>query len=277
MSLMKTALRRRKVYGARVKYTLPFVPKLKRNIAFMHMPKCAGTSLSNALYSLVPLQKRVGVIDANATRLAAGILQHNVVDRLACHEDKNDPKPCFDIREIELINHMCWNTQLIHGHFLWSDLAYAHYHSNYDFITMLRHPIDRALSNFRMNKDRGIIPNDFTIDDWLSSDLGFHHGSTYLRYFSGNAILPCQNANDFLEISFENAKKFKLIGCIEDQSSFVKNFKKLYGPRLSIGRHNTAKAMAVSLSEKQSSKLKELCRFDISIYDYFRDWKIENG
>ncbi len=274
MSTLKTFMRRSKVYSARTKKTLPFATKLKRHIAFMHMPKCAGTSLSNALYGLVPLHKRVGVIDANATRLAAGVMHHNVIDWEACHEDLDDPKPCFDLREGELITHMNWKTPLIHGHFLWSDHAYEHFHKDYDFITMLRNPVDRALSNFRMNKNEGILPNDFHVDDWLSSKLGFHHGSTYLRYFSGNAILSIDDAEHHLSTAIENAQKFNLIGCVEKQSLFIQKFQKLYGSKPSIGKDNRAKNDVINLSEKQLSKLNELCRYDHIIYEKFRDWQL---
>ena len=60
---------------------------------FMHMPKCGGTSLSEAMYGTVPFADRLGVIDAPSTRRAAAILRANRDDLLTCHEDLDTGQP----------------------------------------------------------------------------------------------------------------------------------------------------------------------------------------
>lgn len=54
---------------------------------FFHLPKCGGTSLSEAMYATIPFSERIGVLDALATRRAVSLLQDGLDDPVKYHED----------------------------------------------------------------------------------------------------------------------------------------------------------------------------------------------
>ncbi|MCB1348424.1 MAG: sulfotransferase family 2 domain-containing protein, partial [Maritimibacter sp.] len=141
----------------------------KHRSVFLHMPKCGGTSLSEAMYATVPFYERIGVIDAVATRRAAGIVHFDRDDPWVCHEDLENGQKVFDLREQMLLQHMAWDTMLIHGHVLWSERAAAHFGDLYKFVTLLRDPVERTVSNMRMAQRAGLVGDD--PEAYLQSDV----------------------------------------------------------------------------------------------------------
>jgi len=58
---LERAKRRARIYACRISAMLT-KGGLNQNCLFLHLPKCGGTSLSEALYATVPMQKQIGVI-----------------------------------------------------------------------------------------------------------------------------------------------------------------------------------------------------------------------
>ena len=70
LPFLERTRRRLRVYSGRaLRGTLLAGPR--HNCLFMHMPKCGGTSISEAMYATVPFGGGVAVIDAVSTRIAA--------------------------------------------------------------------------------------------------------------------------------------------------------------------------------------------------------------
>ncbi|MEN0079800.1 MAG: hypothetical protein AAF753_11890, partial [Pseudomonadota bacterium] len=86
------------IYGSRVG-RMVVGKKLNAPCLFLHLPKCGGTSLAEALYASVPMNKRVGIIDARSTRAAAAILHHDRNDPWTCHDDFENGHQSFALRE----------------------------------------------------------------------------------------------------------------------------------------------------------------------------------
>ncbi len=265
---MEAARRRARIYGGRAGKTA-----LGRGIAhpclFLHLPKCGGTSLAEALYAAVPLHRRVGVIDAIATRRAAAIHAFGRDDAWLCHDDLEAGAETFDLRERLLLTHACWQTTLIHGHVLFTDRVEQHVLGDYRVVTVMRDPVRRAISNYRMALAAGIAPAD--VDEWLASPIGRQHATAALRYLSGRASVPEAEADSAFAVAMRRIEQFAIIGFLEDLPGFISAFAGMMGVRLSLGRANEARGPAVSLDDGQMKRLEAMCAYDIALYRRARE------
>jgi hypothetical protein len=261
------ATRRSRIYSGRIRRSI-FGFGLQHPCIFLHLPKCGGTSLSEALYATVPMHKRVGVIDAVSTRRAASILEFGIDDAWKCHDDLEFGDRTFDLREGQLITHCCWNTQLVHGHVLLTDRIRTQFHGRYKFLTIMRDPVERTISNYRMAVAAGIADPDPEV--WLASPIARAHSTTYLRYLSGHhAVTPDQEAH-CLEMALAAVDLFSLIGFLDDIDAFTRDFEQQFGARLVLHKYNQAKGGEARLSGAQMARLRDMCVADRAIYDRAR-------
>jgi hypothetical protein len=261
--------RRLRTYSGRAKSAVS--GGIKHPVFFMHLPKCGGTSVAEALYATVPLQKRVGVIDANATRRTAAILHDDVNELHVQHDDLSNSKNVYNLREGMLINHMAWNSQMIHGHVLFSAIADRHFGYQYKYVTVLREPISRTLSNFAHTISSGMIADDF--DAYLAGPMVRAHGLTFLRYFSGTPVLDKHSEEDALVKAKSVLEKFSVIGFLDDLPKFCDDYKTALGVRPRIGLYNQAKGSTFQPSEAQLERLKRILRTEIAFWNYARRLK----
>ena len=262
--------RRSRIYSGRIRRSI-FGAGLRFPCVFLHLPKCGGTSLSEALYATVPIHKRVGVIDAMSTRRAASILEFDIDDAWKCHDDLEFGDRTFDLRERLLLTHCCWNSQLVHGHVLMSDRVRSHVHGRYKLLTIMRDPIARTISNYRMAVAAGIASSD--PDVWLDSPIARAHSTTYLRYLSGHHSVAPKQEPACLKRALEALELFSLIGFLEEIEDFAREFEQIFGANLALHKYNKAAGAEVRLTEPQMAKLHDMCASDRAIYDRARQLK----
>lgn len=271
MSILDAGLgkntRRSRIYSGRIRRSI-FGAGLRFPCIFLHLPKCGGTSISEALYATVPLHKRVGVIDAVSTRRAASILEFDVDDAWKCHDDLEFGSLTFDLRERILLTHCCWGSQLVHGHVLMTDRLRTKVRENYKFLTIMREPIERTISNYRMAVAAGIASPDPEV--WLDSPIARAHSTTYLRYLSGHHIVPSEQQGKCLERALAALEMFSLVGFLDEINTFAGEFEQMFGASLALHKYNRATGAKVQLSEAQMVKLNEMCSADRAIYDHAR-------
>lgn len=265
-STSRTRLRVRR-YGGRLRHTVSG-SGLRVPLVFMHLPKCGGTSLSEALYATVPIQNRIGVIDALSTRRAAALLHFGCDCPILCHDDMAHGHHTFALRRALLFQHMCWNSRLIHGHLLFSETARRTFGRHYRLITVLRDPAARMISNYRMARRAGLTAPDFS--RYLETPLAAQHARVYLRYLSG------QNAPDAADLDRLQARaigrlaQFDLIGFLDRLPDFTRALRDLAGAALRIPRHNRSTDTAPGLSDGDRDRMAELLAQDQRIYDAAR-------
>lgn len=237
---------------------------LRAPCVFMHVPKCGGTSVSEALYATVPLHRRIGILDSPSIRSALAI-QHTDRDDLSFHDEGPRAEEITAFREALLLMHMSHRASLIHGHFLFSDRAWQHFGAAYRYVTILRDPVARTISNFRMDRRTGTFAGDF--DAYLDSDHGRRQALHKLRYFSGRAtIAPGQEAQA-MQLAKRNMARFSLIGFLEDLPGFARDFAQVFGVRPWIAHYNSAGADApFRMTDAQRRRLTELCAPDIELF-----------
>jgi hypothetical protein len=230
----------------------------------MHMPKCGGTSISEAMYATVPLGGGVTVIDAESTRRAAAILAFDHDDPLLGHEDLENGARVFELREAMMLQAMAWRSQVIHGHVLWSERAERHFLDAYRVVTLFRDPVERTISNFRMAARRGICPEDF--DAYLETPVAANHARVYLRYLSGQATIAEADVPDALSLAQGRLAKVSVLGFLDDLAGFQKRYRDVFGVQLRIGKYNQGSGKPPRISTEQASRLEKLCEADAAIY-----------
>ncbi len=242
---------------------------LKHKCFYMHVPKCGGTSLSEALYATVPMHKRVGVIDANATRRATALIHSDENDLYTYHDDRPTGEHVYALREGMLLTHMAWETSLIHGHILFSHKADRHFGDIYKYVSLLRDPVGRIISNFNGSVRHGLIENDF--DAYLEGDIVRAHALTALRYFSGQANIAPDEEPAALELAKATAEKFSVIGFLDNLDSFCDQFSDVFGRRPKIYRYNEASSEKYVPTDAQMEQLRAMLGHELQFWDFVQE------
>lgn len=261
-------LERVRLYGSRTR-RMVLGGGLAHPCLFLHLPKCGGTSLSAALYASVPMQRRIAVLDALSTRRAAAILAFGQDDPDLCHDDHANGALTFDLRERILLTHRCWDTHLVHGHFLLTDRVERFALPHYKIVTMMREPAARAVSNLRQAIDTGTATPD--VEGWLAGPVGRQHATVALRYLSGRQAVAPEDEADALAVALRRLERIALVGFIEDTPAFLVRFEAMFGVRLRLGRANADRGPKVTLSAPQAARLETLCAADRTIYARARE------
>ncbi len=236
---------------------------------FFHLPKCGGTSLSEAMYATVPFNERIGVLDAIATRRAVSLLRDGQDDPVKYHEDLEFGQATFEFREGLLLQHMAWDTMLIHGHVFWSETAWANFGERYKYVTIMRDPVARMISNFRMTQRNEIITDD--LDTYLQGPVARRHAQVYLRYLSGRNDIPDADVPEALEVAKARLRHFALIGFLDDIPQFLKAYRTLFEVPLRMSMLNAAGGGSTpDLSAAHTAAITALCAPDLELFEEAR-------
>ena len=259
--------RRGRVYGGRLMSALANRP-LRHNCCFYHIPKSGGTSLSEALHAVVPVNRHIGEVPANTTRRAAAIIHSGADDEVAFYDDGDRAEEVFALREAMLLAYMANSSALVHGHVVFSHRADAHFGGGYKYVTMLRDPAARVISNYRAAKNAGYVSEEFGA--YLTSPIGRAHARHNLRYFSGRPLVRDEEVSTALNDAKAVIDKFAVIGFVDAMDDFVDRFEAAFGVRLSIGRYNVGKTSAPDIAAGDRGLLDELCAPDLELHEYAR-------
>lgn len=257
---------RSRLYGGRSLRTV-MGQNLRHPCVFLHVPKCGGTSVSEALYATVPLHRKIGILDSPSIRRALA-LQNTGRDDLSYHDEGPHAAETTRFREALVLMHMAHQATLIHGHFLWSETAWQHFGDRYRFVTILRDPVARTISNFRMDQRTGTFTGDF--DAFLDSAEGRRKALHKLRYFSGMATVAPQQEAEALVLARRNIERMSLIGFLDDLPGFAAEFARQFGVRPRIPHYNRAEDAQIDLTDDQLQRLRALCAPDILLYQHAR-------
>ena len=237
--------------------------KLQVPIFFLHLPKCGGTAIANAIRRRYA-ESEIGHLDDKACVEAAQYLERDLDDYR---------------RDLLLYYVLQKEIRYLSGHFAYSQKAYEESHGHWHFITVLRHPVDRWFSHFFYNKylptDRFQIPED--LSDFVETDRAFLWGRLYVRNLTEDSLRPGLNTTDTSK-SIASAIKvlegFSLVGCLEDLDTMCVKFERKFGVRLRIpvsNRNPLSKGKQnEQISEKIRKRVEEICQPDLEVYRHVK-------
>ncbi|PZD71799.1 hypothetical protein C1752_04448 [Acaryochloris thomasi RCC1774] len=232
-------------------------------IFFMHIPKSGGTSVDYAMRK--NYQNSFRRIEASASYKASEIVNSHM------HWEENY-NACFRYREGLLVYEMVRGVRYISGHILYDQKIWYLFKDKYNYISLLRHPVERYVSNYFYNryKDSEHCRLETSISSFLESDLGRSWGHEFIKFFSGSQTKSDDLPEVKLNVAKENALKFNTIGFLDSLESFVAECKSKYGLKLNIPHKRKNPKGNYGLSKAEFDRIAHVCRFDIELYDFIR-------
>jgi len=235
-----------------------------RRIVFHHVPKCGGTSVGRALRRAYILSQ--GTVTPVESERAFDAAQSSSRATSIAHVS--------ELREMMLLYMLYSDVRCVAAHVPFSNAAFDRFTDRYSFVTLLRDPVDRFISNYYWNHDRPDahfrIAESF--DAFLASQRARSLGSTYVRYFCGE---PGQKfSRTQVDAAIRNLHRMDFVGFLDDLPQFQTNLRALTGKRLAIGSENVGNTRArrdAILSGPLRDQVLEVCAPDRDVWEAVQD------
>ena len=237
-------------------------------IFFCHVPKCAGVSLSKAIYasvypSVLKATKFTAHIDLKSSRSNAELLG---IDMMTA-------------RECQLVSHLETPGMLYtNGHCIARPDVVSKYSPHWHFLTILRDPVDRFISEFVYNryKESEWLKHNDDIDSYIDSPKGISAGVTYARYFSGitdsDAILA--DPETAVEAAVANLRRFAVAGTLDDMPGWIAQFNQRFKTKINIDSKNKSPNQHafsdITNDAAIMTKIRQRCETDSQIYQQLK-------
>ena len=242
--------------------SLPQKDMSKEKICFIHVPKCGGTSLNEAFrksLSISPFSLKAHKIDSVKTMKEA---KRQGVDHLVLRRQLLKQK--LKQKSLRyLTGHAPCSSEMRHSH-----------DNEWNFITVLRNPVDRFISAYFFNKYKKLNhrKHDMSLDEYLNSSIAQENGQMFIRYFASEGNMTNQDA---WEEAVDNLKGFGAVGILENLDVFQESFETLMGKKLAMGRQRNMNPVSQEEMKKKVSKFEmeriiEICQPDLKVYNSIR-------
>ncbi len=232
-------------------------------IAFIHVPKCGGSSLTAALKTALGLGVQI-------PGRGSAVLAHEAASRASEALDRDYSRFCADLLVYHLANH---RLRFIAGHWPVWEAGLDGFSDEWDFVMLLRHPVRRWLSNYFFNrfKSGDHYRVDQELDEFLKTYRAKWYGCAYSVYLAPEDFAYGDDPADApLERATARLERFRMVGVLEDLDTMADRFREVYGARLNIPHANrNPRGRAYSrrdVTPEQMERIERLCRPDMHIY-----------
>ncbi len=246
----------------------------KQKIFYMHVPKCGGTSVANAIRNSFMTwnpadDQRIAHLDPYAADQAAQVAQ---MDPLAYNR--------------KLLPYFlgAGHYRYVYGHFAFDEATYAAFADQWAFVTLLRDPVKKWFSLYYYNryKKADFFKIEEELEEFVNTPLAQGYGCDYVMQFAGHdhgvAVGEIANYTTYttqpaIARAMENLQKFHLVGALEQLDRFVEQFALHYGTQLQIAtkNHNPIAKQQQAVSDEVMAKVRELCQPNLILYQYAVD------
>ncbi|MCI5047548.1 MAG: sulfotransferase family protein [Aquisalinus sp.] len=234
-----------------------------RGIVFVHVPKCAGTSVENALRRHYRLSRYM--IDPetsfSASRLYGEQEQHARLGQAS------------ELRRHLLHYALATGYKCITGHAPLGPHTIRAAADSHDFITVLRDPIERFHSHLRFNQTEqsGHGRIEMPVEAFLKTPRAKVMGNLYGKYFSGLPMSADFSGDEAIALSKQQLEQFQVVGFLDQLAGFSEKVSDLMGKTFQPGHDNRTNSNAPQTKDSLSmhcEEIKNLCRADIEIYTW---------
>lgn len=242
---------------------------LGEKVVFHHVPKCGGTSLNRALRLRYMASQRP--IMANSSAKALSLFYPGIED---------DPfefhRKVHLFRKQLLHYYLSADISYITGHVGFCASAFNAYSASYRFVSVLRHPVDRFISDYLDLSVRGAsyYRTDLSIEEYLETEEAEIRANTLCLYFSSSDKSVNRYDSEDLKLAQANIEKLDLVGFVDDMPRFNRELNSLLGIRIKVGHENKSLAGSSdkrdSFSQNVISKINRLCERDVELYEKAR-------
>jgi len=258
-----------------------------QKIAFVHIAKCGGTSLDIALRKSLanPHERRIDRQASIISSLSTFSHEINSIDT-ACDFSE------YHAERLQYLfaQYLDLNWQYVSGHVALNADTLNRYKNDYAFVTMLRDPVKRFISNYIFNKltnsNTYMLPNNLSTDsiikeanEVINSRRGWHMANTPTMCITGRFPVDIEHAKSLSQVFAENISKFSVVGFLNNTNSFARKIENLTGRAIHIHHKNSVNTinnkpsneikttLKTFFNEKSTrNKLDKLCEFELINY-----------
>ena len=235
--------------------------RVSEKIFFLHIPKCGGTSVDAAI-SEVYGWKSCLRLDSAASRKAS--------------EARNEDLMLYRNKLLQYFMEQ-EGLRFISGHFVFDSELHNRYSSQWRYITLLRDPVQKYLSQYYYNfqkQNREHFGIEESLERFVDSVEGVRLGQDMVQKITGEARVTTDGSagrKDQIEKAIRNIEKFHLVGILEDLHRFENDFKEIFGASLHIKKMNRNSGKnKQQISPVIKNKIENLCRPDTALYEHVK-------
>jgi len=259
---------------------------------FVHVPKSGGTSIDLAMREQLARPRearfsREGAIEMSLATFGQDINGLDDIGRFSDHHAQQ-------LNGL-LAYHLVQNWQYISGHVSTNQHIIKNFTDQYHFLTVLREPVSRFVSNYIYNKLTNsttiMAPNNFNsdnlikeVDQILAHRRGWQMANVMSMCITGRFAKDVVDAKKIQSEFANNLAAYKVVGFLDNLDSFSEQIKQLSNKQINIGNHNTTDSFLDDKKQHIKStlqsyfnepnvktKLEHLCRFDSENYQQAKE------
>ena len=251
----------------------------KRNVAFIHVPKCGGTSIDSGLrenYLTLNLMRDSRCQRIDSLRSAYVGAAFDGLDFIG-GDPRNNRNMLFN-RDLALYQMLDDRVKYVSGHFPFDRRLYEETSGRFSYMTVLRDPVEKWLSNYfyRLRREKKFNGRPLehwkinaSIEEYLESDRGRFHGYDYVKYFGGVRDDYDYTSSEAIETAKENLRYFSVIGVLEDGHRLQSDIKREFDLAMRIEHRNKSRsATEKEITDDIREKIRGICSADLEIYNY---------
>ena len=235
-------------------------PAPLKRVFFLHLPKCGGTSVDEALKTIYSRAGHgVTHLDPVASKRAATIAG-------------DDPRRA---RTRLLLYEMSRSDRrYISGHFSYSEEAWNAFGDDWHFLTLLREPVSRWYSHYFFDRykadDHARISEP--IEVFVESERARRFGRNYVERLIPSGVEA--EADDTVDRAIANLQRFSLVGVLEELDTFTRDCKRLLGVSVAVEHRNrsprTTQQRTEEVSPAIAARVVALCEPNRRVYEAVR-------
>jgi hypothetical protein len=281
--MFKEHIRLAKRFSKRMLKKIRNKPDATKKLMFLHMPKACGTSLRNALS--VSLGGRPQTIDIGQLRKSLHSLSSFET------EDHHFYSASGAYQEFLLTYYLNHNVSFISGHFTTSKMTLDMFQDKYWFVTCLRDPVERFISQYLYDKFLELNSNsqsslditdtarEIELQNYLKSWRGWFVSHIYIWMLGGHKYTDELNSISAKAVAKKNIERFDLVGFTDELPEFTNRLGILINCKLKIKIDNSTKKASVDnaidlgpyrelFTAQVKEQIRDLCKDDYEIYHY---------
>ena len=236
---------------------------------FVHIPKTAGSAVVSALKRCGLFRDSISIDLYDTRKMLSFFDRSHYADQSKPVKRVLNSSCCFTARDCIVAHEAIQDRDLISGHFQYSQELANLMPAQYDWLTVLRHPVERFLSQYEYSTDH---VSEFS--QFLKTDLAERY-SAYLRYYLAGPrwmMRSHTNPEGAVQQALDNLVEFKVIGFQDQMGRFEEQFQESYGVKLRLQKINQNKRSLFwsELNVADKRALEGLCAPDLVIYEQAR-------
>lgn len=234
--------------------------KTKPKVFFLHIPKCGGVSLNQAIRNSYGNRAKQAEycfsLDGNAARKCSQLLE----------DERNEYR-----KKILAYVMTSDRYRYIHGHFAYSEKIFQEFGSEWNFITLLRHPVAQWFSQYFYDRRQDSeVRIDAELTAFIESERAILMGNTYVRKLTEGFSATEASSDKAIKKAIENLNQFALVGVLEKLDTLVEDYQNSFATSLFIKKLNQNPTKKVEQQQKITpeitKKVEEICQPNLKVY-----------